>query len=302
MSSPTTLIVNGSAGSLEGDPSVTRLRDAIKTQGLDWDLALTRNGPEISARARAAVQAGAATVVAVGGDGTVSAIASELAGTDAVLGVLPLGTLNHFAKDLSIPLELAAAVETIIKGRRIRVDIGEVNGRTFINNSSLGIYPRIIDQRAAEQRSGRTKWLAHASAAMQTLQSYPLWRVRLDENGRTLGYKTPVVFIGNNAYDVQGLNFGSRKTLQAGSLCVYVLHDTGPLGIVRFAASALLGTEWSQARFDALCTKEVCIETPRRRERVALDGEVYTLTTPLRYRIQPGALNVWVPVPAQNQP
>ena len=301
MAVPVTIIVNVSAGSMEGDQTITRLRDAIQFRALKWELAVTRNGPEIFARARAAALGRGGTVVAAGGDGTVSAVACGIVGTDSVLGVLPLGTLNHFAKDLSIPLELPAAIETIINGQRTRVDIGEVNGRYFINNSSLGIYPRIVDSRDAQQRSGKAKWLAHASAAIQTLQSYPLWRVRLDDNGRTIGCKTPVVFIGNNPYDVQGLNFGSRKTLQAGSLCVYVLHDTGPLGMVRFAGSALLGTEWSQARFDALCTKEICIETPRRRERVALDGEVYTLQTPLRYRIHAGALNVWVPESTQSQ-
>jgi diacylglycerol kinase family enzyme len=301
MSWPVIVIANASAGSAEGERSVAPLRDAIKSRGLDWDL-FSGTGAEIVERARAAARAGAGTIVAAGGDGTISAVASAVVGTETVLGVLPLGTLNHFAKDLGIPLELGAAVETVATGRRTRVDVGEVNGRYFINNSSLGIYPRIVDRRNVQQRSGRTKWLAHASAALHTLQSYPLWRVRLDGDGRTVGCKTPVVFVGNNAYDVQGLNFGSRKTLQAGFLWVYVLHDTGPWGIVRFAASALLGTEWSQARFDALCGKEIRIQTPRRRERVALDGEVYTLRTPLQYRIQAGALNVWAPVSTENQP
>jgi diacylglycerol kinase family enzyme len=298
MSTSTTIIVNASAGSTQGEASLTQLRNALESRHLDWDVAVTRNGAEMAARARAAGRG--ATIVAAGGDGTVSTVASALIGSDSILGVLPLGTLNHFAKDLGIPLELEAAIDAIVAGHRVRVDMGEVNGRFFINNSSLGIYPKIVDRRAAQQRSGRTKWLAHFAAALEIFQIYPVWRVRLDDNGRTIGCRTPIVFVGNNPYEVQGLNFGSRKTLQTGSLCVYVLHDTGPFGILRFAASALLGTEWSQAKFDALCTKHISIETRRRRERVALDGEVYTLETPLRYRVHEGALNVLVPAVNPN--
>ena len=81
-------------------------------------------------------------VVAAGGDGTINAVAAAIVDADKALGVLPFGTMNHFAKDLNIPLDFDGAIETIVAGHVTRVDVGDVNGRIFVNNSSLGLYPR----------------------------------------------------------------------------------------------------------------------------------------------------------------
>src|SRR5205085_3689399 len=113
-----------------------------------------------------------------GGDGTQSAIASRLAGTQLVHGVLPLGTLNHFAKDLGIPLQLDEAVRTLAEGRVLEVDVGEVNGRVFINNSSLGLYPEIVRERELQQmRLGKSKWRALASASLHATEGRPAMAV-----------------------------------------------------------------------------------------------------------------------------
>jgi diacylglycerol kinase family enzyme len=111
-------------------------------------------------------------VVVGGGDGSVSAAASVLAGSNISLGILPLGTLNHFARDLGLPLELEGAVRLIAAGRVRLVDVGEVNGRVFLNNSSLGIYPHLVAERDRYRRHGPARWLAAVFALCRVL-----WRL-----------------------------------------------------------------------------------------------------------------------------
>ena len=298
MQSHTTAILNVSAGPAETDEAQRRLTAFLRSRGLNWDVSSAPSGAQASALARQAAAGKSSIVVAGGGDGTVNAIASALVGTDKILGVLPLGTLNHFAKDLRIPLEIEPAVETIAAGRAVVIDVGEVNGRFFLNNSSLGIYPRIVEQRDAQRKHGKGKWSAFLSAALAAVQRYPILSVRLSGEGGQLNRKTPVVFVGNNEYEVQGLNLGARRCLNAGQLCLYVLHDSGQWGLVKLAVKAFLGAASSQEAFDALRAAEFCVETRRRRVRVALDGEVHRLDTPLRYRMRAGALRVIVPAPA----
>ncbi|HVG33349.1 MAG TPA: diacylglycerol kinase family protein, partial [Pyrinomonadaceae bacterium] len=136
-----------------------RLAELFSERGSDARITLAKSGNEIVELARRAARDDCHTVIAGGGDGTINAVASAVVGTDKRLGVLPLGTLNHFAKDLKIPLDLEGAVSNIFDAHVARVDVGEVNGRIFLNNSSLGLYPSIVRQREKQQeRLGRGKW------------------------------------------------------------------------------------------------------------------------------------------------
>jgi diacylglycerol kinase family enzyme len=211
-------------------------------------------------------------------------------------GVLPLGTLNHFAKDLGVPLNLDLAVANIASGGHVRVDVGEVNGRVFLNNSSLGLYPDIVRDREQQQsRLGRGKWLAFAWAALAALRRYPFLSVRLSVNGEEHARRTPFVFIGNNEYLMQGFNIGARARLNGGMLSLYVAQRPSRLGLVRLAWHALSGTLAQQRDFDVLLAPELAIDTRHKRMRVATDGEVTVMETPLTYRMRAGALIVIVP-------
>jgi diacylglycerol kinase family enzyme len=258
---------------------------------------LARNGAELAALAHEAAQGGAELVVAGGGDGTLSTLGAHLAGSGKVLGVLPLGTLNHFAKDLKIPLDLEAAVDNIAAAHVSRVDVAEVNGRMFLNNSSIGLYPRMVLRREAQRRYGRAKWPAMIAALYQTLRRYAVFRVRVTVDGKRFRRRTPILFVGNNQYEIEGRELGGRRALDRGILCLYVLHHTGPWGLMKFTFRALLRRAWRIKDFDALQAREVRIETRRKRLRVALDGEVIDVETPLLYRMRAGALRVIVPRP-----
>ncbi|HLM56118.1 MAG TPA: diacylglycerol kinase family protein, partial [Pyrinomonadaceae bacterium] len=243
MDSGVEVVINGAAGG--GALAAEAGREAAEVFaacGVEARVSLARDGGELEEVARRALADGAGALVAGGGDGTVSAVASLVAGTGRALGVLPLGTLNHFAKDLSIPLELADAARTVCEGEVAAVDAAEVNGRLFVNNSSLGLYPRIVRRRAKMQaREGIGKWSAFVRASLAVLRRYPFMRVRLSADGREIVRLTPFVLVGNNEYEVEGFNLGGRRRLDAGRLSLYVAHRTGRLGLLLLALRALFG-------------------------------------------------------------
>ena len=288
------VIVNASSGTGENSAIEERLNELFARDGLVAHIALGQSGHEIIELARRAALGNADVIVAGGGDGTINSVTSQLLNTKKTLGVLPLGTMNHFAKDLHIPLELEAAVETIIEGHVANVDLGEVNGHIFVNNSSLGLYPSIVRERKKQQRLGWGKWPAYVWAALAVLRRYPFLDIRLNVEGKALSSRTPFVFIGNNEYEMETLDIGGRSCLDAGELSLYVTNRTGRLGLIRLALRALFGGLHQEKDFLAMCTKEIWIGTKHKRLRVALDGEVTVMEPPLHYRVLPGKLRVLV--------
>lgn len=290
------VIVNSSSGT--GCPKAydRELEARFAAQGVQAQVLLVDGGDAILSAAKKAVAEGARIVVAAGGDGTVSAVASQVAGTETALGVLPMGTLNHFAKDTGIPLDTDEAIAVIAEGHECRADIGEVNGRRFINNSSLGLYPDIVlDRERQRRRLGRGKWKALLAASLHAAKRYPVLDLHLEVDGKPLRRRSAFVFIGNNEYKMEGFEIGERDRLDAGVLSLYVTQRTGRFGLFRLALRALFHRLEQARDFDIVRASEVRIETRRHHLHVATDGEVVTMGTPLHYRVVPRALRVVVP-------
>ncbi len=293
-----TCILNGSAGSNRAQEAREQIADLFARHGGEARVVLARNGSELSELARQAMAEGSQPVVAGGGDGTLSAVAAALVGSKHALGILPLGTLNHLAKDLGIPLELEAAVANLFTGRLARIDVGEVNGHIFLNNSSLGLYPAIVREREARQRRGARKWIAFAFAFFVILWHYAPLRVWLRVDSRPeSGAPTPFVFIGNNRYEIEGAHMGGRNRLDGGRLWICRVPHAGLWTLLRLAVKALLG-RLPHGGFDAIEGEKCEVRSKHGHLRVSADGEVISLETPLHYRIRPGALAVIVPVEA----
>ena len=246
-----------------------------------------------AAEARTAVRDGCDVVVACGGDGTVNGTASAVRGSGAVLGVLPLGTLNHFAKDLGIH-GLAQAEQVLLTGTVREIDAGFVNGRLFVNNSGIGIYPVMVLEREKVRKAGIPKWPAFAWAFLRTAGKMPFMQLRIDADGVPMARSTPFLFVGNNEYAVEGKSLGTRPRLDGGLLGVYTARHIGPTGLARIAFRALLGTIRHDRDFIAFTAKRLTVER-KGRIHVSLDGEVCRLTGPLRYSIGPGAIRVLAP-------
>jgi diacylglycerol kinase family enzyme len=289
------LILNQRAGALGRFPPVIELIATLERYGLRPEAILIEKGADPADAARGALRRGAKTLVAAGGDGTISAVASTIVNSEAILGVLPLGTLNHFARDLRIPLDIDEASRVLATGSVTKIDVAEVNGRTFINNSSLGVYPQIVAWREEYRREGWTKWTALVWAALTVVRRMPFLRLRLIAGGVDVAGITPMIFIGNNEYEVDGFEAGTRRRCDAGRLFIYAVNASTPIKLARVTLSALLGRLRQAQDFDTFCVAEAWIETRRRWVKVSLDGEVSRIATPLHYRTHPAALRVIVP-------
>jgi YegS/Rv2252/BmrU family lipid kinase len=288
------VIMNRGAGGPD-DPR-ERIIELFRSHGEEVRVIEPDATHDICAIAREAAEGEDRIVVAAGGDGTISAVAAALAGTEKVLGVLPVGTLNHFAKDLRIPLDLESAVKNVLEGEIANVDVAEVNGRVFINNSSLGLYPQIVSRREAQQeRLARGKWTAFFWATIQAFRRFPFLDLRIAFEGKEIFRRTAFLFVGNNEYEIAGFNLGSRACVNGGKLGLYLTRGTGRLGLFRLAFHALFGRVDQAKDFDVFCVTEARIESRKRRLLIACDGEVERMEAPLHYSSKPAALRVLVP-------
>ena len=288
------IILNPGSGRGSGDELAARLIQLFATAGREATVLAANPGRSVADQARRAVEDGCRIAVAAGGDGTVNAVVSAVAGTDIPLGILPLGTLNHFAKDLDIPLDLEPAVRLITQGVRRQVDVGEVNGAVFVNNSSIGVYPRIVALRSRWHASGLGKWVAAVWASLTVLRRRPFMGVRIRTAEETLVRRTPFVFVGNNEYRMVGIHAGSRESLTGGRLAVYVMHAERRRSLLLLGWRVLVSGVDRVPELELFPVEEAVIET-RRRVGVALDGEVRAMAPPLTYRIRPLALTVIAP-------
>jgi diacylglycerol kinase family enzyme len=291
-----TILLNQRAGRAQRARMREQLVRYVRERGIEAVVHEVRAGEEITSLARQAVLSGERTVVAAGGDGTASAVAAALADTEATMAVLPVGTLNHFAKELGIPLELEAAVEIALTGAIRAIDVGEVNGRVFVNNSSLGLYPAIVFARERRRRRGWSKWLAMAWASLSVPRRFPSLSVSLEAGGSGACVVTPFLFVGNNEYVVEGFRFGRRRSLDEGRLWVFVAPPpSSRWRAVRLTLRALFKRDRRDRDFNLFQTRELRVETTREQVRVALDGEIFRVPPPLQYRSRPLALRVRVP-------
>lgn len=292
------MILNRAAGAPteKEEESDANIRNVFAASGAQIRIVQPDQNRDLAALAQEAADDAEPIVVAGGGDGTISAVAGTLAGSGKTLGVLPLGTLNHFAKDLHIPLDVAGAVQTILHGHTAAIDVGEVNGRVFINNSSLGLYPNIVASREAQQeRLGRGKWTAFSRALLHAFWRFPSLHLTIAVDGKELSRKTAFLFVGNNEYEMKGFNLGGRVCVDAAKLGLYLTPRTGRLGLFRLTFRALFGRLEQAEDFESFCVQEARIATRKRTVLVATDGEVTRMEPPLHYRIRPGGLRVFVP-------
>jgi diacylglycerol kinase family enzyme len=294
------VIVNRQGGTLKAkaDDGEKQLREAFAAAGVDADIRPTEPDKLSDALREAAKAPGLDAVVAGGGDGTLSCAAGHLAGTGRPLGILPLGTLNHLARDAGIPAGLEEATAIIAAGHVREIDLAEVNGRVFVNNSSVGLYPDMVRLREVEQeRKGRSKRLAMLSASMTTLRHFRRHRLWISAEGLEAPIHTPLLFVGNNRYEVNLFALGQREALDAGELCLYAIRARSRVGLVWAGIRGIFGKLDQQRDFVTAYVTEAEVSSNRDSLTVSADGETVRMETPLRYRILPKALKLIVPAP-----
>jgi diacylglycerol kinase family enzyme len=290
------VLLNPASGGTRDAGMRGRIEQIFRSHGLDVTIDELTSPGDTKVTVRAALDRNVEGIVAGGGDGTINAVASVLVGGSTPLGVLPLGTLNHFAKDLGIPVDIDKAIETIAARQIRRVDVGRVGDRIFLNNSSIGVYPSIIELRERFRQLGRAKWTALALATLHVLRRGEEVTVRLDSRQTRVTARTPFLFIGNNEYLVEGIHLGGRSRLDGGRLSAYFAPPVRTRHLPNLLAHAVLGSAVREHALEAMTAEELWVGTPSSRAmKVACDGELLTLTPPLHFRIWPGALNVIAP-------
>jgi diacylglycerol kinase family enzyme len=293
----TVVLINSGGGSLGEGGTLQRsdVVDALRNAGIEAEPQWL-DGGEVELGAKAALEDGAELVIAGGGDGTISSVAGVLAGTSTVLGVLPLGTLNHFARDLGVPTDLKQAAAIIAAGKSRMVDVAEVNGRTFINNSAIGLYPlMVLDREAQQEQLGRSKRWALAVAAARTLFRFSSRRLTLTINDRKAEVDTPLLFVGNNAYRLRLPNAGRREALDRGELFVLVLRRKSRFSFCLASLRTLLGASGKDDIVQLESVERLRVDSSHSPLAVSLDGETVRIKPPLEYRIRKKALRVIAP-------
>ncbi len=285
------VVVNRSGGTAKrmGDKLEAEITAAFAAAGANADIALV----EAQAIEPAIRHASTAPVVAIGGgDGTQSCAAGLLQHSASALAVLPLGTLNHLARELGVPLDLKSAAEVAVHGRRTAIDLGCVGDTVFINNASIGLYTRLVRRRDAIRLP---KWLATVPAAWGILKRMKLRPLCIDMGEGAQPIVTPLLFIGNNRYNYQGRALGKRDSLTDGVLSVYAVAPRTVLGLAGFGLRALVGRADPERDFLALGEVEILVVSGEGSVDVAHDGEVTRMALPLTFRSLPRALTVMVP-------
>jgi diacylglycerol kinase family enzyme len=293
------LLVNAGAGrAKKGSELETLLTSAGQQNNLRVHLLQPHdNIPQI---VKKAIKQGANAIGAAGGDGTINSIASALVDTKVPLVVIPFGTLNHFARDIGVPTQFVQAMELFESGESLTIDVGEVNGHYFLNNSSVGIYSRLVKEREKhEKRLG--KWLAFLVAARQVLRYPRLVHIKLDIEGQSQDLKVGLIFFSNNRADMSPLVAGHRPRLDGQILDTYVVKASTPFEFFRVASNFLRNRLEESPLVTRTEACEATVYTANHRLRVAFDGEVQVLTSPLHYRIHPAALVVKVPAATLEQ-
>jgi diacylglycerol kinase family enzyme len=301
-------IINAHAGTAReqhGETLRARLTSLFRAQGLDAEIELAQGDAIAKAATRAVERAKAHkldAVVAGGGDGTIRCVAAALAGSGIPLGVLPLGTRNHFARALKLPLDLEGAVAVIGQRQAAQIDAGEVNGRLFINNVSLGLYPfLVLDRERRQSAHGLGKWVAAALASVRMLWRFPIRRLVVSIEGEARPHRTPLLFVGNNRYDLRLPEFGERDHLDRGELWICISKSESRIGLIGLALRTVLGLGDPARDLETHNAHSAEIRSRSSRLPVAYDGEVEIMRQPLRLRTRPGALTVLIPFMAASE-
>jgi diacylglycerol kinase family enzyme len=284
------LFMNPRAGSFSaGDES--RLRTLAAENGLR----VIEVRPDIDIRAivRAALEARLRAFVVAGGDGSIHYVAQGLVGTEGVLGVIPVGSVNHLARDLELPVnDWRAAFEIAVRGSVRQIDVGRINGQYFLNSVMLGIYPAISEFRE-RFRSMHSRWGAYLKAIRLAMHHFPHVTLVVEHDGRVETLRTQMFVVAVNAYDLSQTGVVSPKTtFNDGRLAMYSLSFMSRLQFIGVVAKYLRGRMSDVPGFRSIRTTNLRLDTGKGRLRVSIDGELVDLDTPLQLAAVPASLLV----------
>ncbi len=285
------MFFNPSSGVKLAPADAAALERAAETAGLE--VHHITPGLDLTAVIRERLRTGRCLVVAAGGDGTVHHVVQPLVNEPyATLAVIPTGTYNHFARDLGIPLDWRAALDVALHGTTQVVDAACVNDRYFVNNVSIGLYPELVARREERGRD-YPRWKARLWAAYATLHKYPHVTFTVETEHHHEVIRSHVFMVSNNCYDLSRIGIEApRAALTEGRLSLYWLPHLPRLALARFIGRYLAGRVHQTPGFRSFRTSRLRVQSRHEHLHVGIDGEVFTLDTPLVITIVPQSLQV----------
>lgn len=223
-------------------------------------------------------------------------VAHGLMGSRVALGVLPLGTFNFFARGLGLPEDPEGAARAILSGQVRRISVGTVNGQVFLNNASLGIYPRILQAREhSYARWGRSRLLAYWTVLKTLVRYQAARRVIVTVEGQTRDLRSPLIFVARSAYQLRRFGLTGAQAISDDRFAVFIALGGTRWHLLKLALHLALGRVMPGQDVDVLYTRRIEVRTAKRRPNVAFDGEKRRMLAPLVFEIQPDALSIILP-------
>lgn len=295
---PLFVVFNPGSGGGDAESARLAIEQACAHAGRELQLLPVHDPRGLSAIARDAVQraqAARGVVVAAGGDGTLNAVAQAVLGSGCAFGVLPQGTFNYFGRTHGIPQDTTQAMQLLLQSPALPVQVGLVNDRVFLVNASVGLYPRLLEEREGwKRRFGRSRLVALGAGMATLLRGYRSLRLQIEVQGRLQQLRTPTLFVGNSSLQLEQLGFPEAQQVAQGALAAIVLRPVGRaamLWLMLRGAFGQLGQADQVLSFACVRLRAQLGWPPTaRRIKVATDGEVLQLALPLQFRVAPEPL------------
>ena len=295
--SPLFFVINAASG--HNDPDATRrvIEETLHANGRAGELLYAERGEivKVAVRGAALARACGTAVVAVGGDGTINAVAQAAYVENCPLGVVPQGTFNYFARTHGIPADVAAATQALLRSAPVPVQVGMINEHIFLVNASVGLYPELLqDREAYKARFGRSRVVAFAAALATLLARHRQLQLHIERSSGARDVKTPTLFVGNNRLQLEQVGLPEAPALDDGCIAAVMLRPIGSLAMLGLLFRGAFGRLGDADTVESFKFHRMIV-TPRpsrngRKVKVAFDGELSRLRAPLDFRVAPKPL------------
>ena len=301
---PLFIVFNGGSGRRDADEEKQTISRVLEEGGREFEFLHCEGSESIDTLARRAVDQAKArhgVVVAAGGDGTINAVANAVLGSGCPFGVIPQGTFNYFGRDNAISQDSSEAARVLLRGRVLPVQAGKVNGRLFLVNASVGLYPKLLEDREAwKQQFGRSRFVAMVSGIATLLQARGQLKLRIESAGKATSLRTPTLFVGNNRLQLvqAGIDAQQAEAVRQGQMAAVAVRPIGTLALFGLMLRGVLGRLGEAENIRSFTFRRLTV-TPRRMKRikVATDGEIVWMQSPLVFEVAPEPLLLLVPLP-----
>lgn len=304
---PLFVVLNAGSGNSDAAQEQAVMEKVFNEAGREAEFLHITDPTHISQIARSAVERAQerhGVVVAAGGDGTINAVAAAVLGSGCPFGVLPQGTFNYFGRANAIPQDTEAAARALLGASISPVQVGLLNGRLFLVNASVGLYPQLLEDRETwKQKLGRSRVVAFASGLATLIQSRSQLDLQIEMAGKVVSMRTPTLFVGNNDLQMArvGIDDAQVDAMRKGLLTGIAVRPIGTLALFGLLMRGLIGRLGDAENIDSFSFRRLTVRPKHvKRIKIATDGEICWMNTPLVFEVADEALLLMVPAAADR--